>query len=76
MHKTSPTQLPFVPSVNVPTPFKKHYSWIHGKKLSSWSDYHKANRENDLIDTGQKPHEKQRWQGEKAFSYQGKKRAE
>jgi len=36
-------------------PFKMHYSWQHGRKLTSWSDYHSANKEMGLVDTGRKP---------------------
>lgn len=36
-------------------PFKRHHSWIHGRDLTSWSDYHKANRELGIIDTGVAP---------------------
>jgi len=36
-------------------PFRPFYSIQHGKKLNSWSDYHKANKEMNLIDTGAKP---------------------
>jgi hypothetical protein len=32
--------------------FKPHESWTHGRYLSSWSDYHKANKELGLVDTG------------------------
>jgi hypothetical protein len=36
-------------------PFKRHYSYIHGRFLGSLSDYHRANKELGLIDVGHKP---------------------
>ena len=36
-------------------PFKSHYSWVHGKKLTTWSGYHKANEEAGIIDCGVAP---------------------
>lgn len=35
-------------------PFKRGWSPIHGRKLRSWSDYHKGNKELGLIDVGGK----------------------
>jgi len=36
-------------------PFKPIYSVQHGRRLESWTDYHNANRELDLVDSGEKP---------------------
>ena len=36
-------------------PFRRHYSYLHGRKLNSWDEYHRANRELNLVDVGQKP---------------------
>ena len=38
-----------------PPPFKRHYSFIHGRQLNSWDEYRRANRELGIVDTGQKP---------------------
>jgi hypothetical protein len=48
-----------------PPSFKSHYSVIHGRKLTSWSDYHAANRQLGLVDTGPK----MRTQKPKIISY-------
>lgn len=38
-----------------PPPFKRHYSHVHGRKLTSWSEYRLANKELGIIDVGTKP---------------------
>lgn len=38
---------------NINPPFKRGHSMQHGRKLTSWSDYHRANREMGLVDTGE-----------------------
>ena len=40
---------------NTPPPFKRHFSYIHGRRLRSWGEYHDANKEMNLVDTGRKP---------------------
>ena len=36
-------------------PFPRHYSFTHQKFLGSWSDYHQANKDAGLVDTGRMP---------------------
>ena len=57
------------------SPFPIHYSWQHGRKLSSWDDYHRANREQKLVDLGGQPEHLVK-PPPKATSYAGKKIAE
>lgn len=38
-----------------PPPFHRGHSPIHGRKLTSWSEYRKANKELGLIDVGARP---------------------
>lgn len=35
-------------------PFKRFYSFQHGRKLESWDEYRRANRELGLVDAGRK----------------------
>lgn len=47
---------PKEPGFGRPPPrFKRHYSPVHGRRLTSWSEYHKANRELGIIYTGEQP---------------------
>ena len=41
-----------------PPPFPRGYSWVHGQKLASWSEYRAANKQANLVDVG-KIHEPQ-----------------
>jgi len=36
-------------------PWKRHFSYIHGRQLNSWAEYHAANKELDLVDVGRPP---------------------
>ena len=38
-----------------PPPFKRHYSPVHGRKLTSWTEYRDANKELGIVYTGEKP---------------------
>lgn len=51
-HKARVTQFDHMPNLSTPNPFKRHYSFQHGQKLGSWSDYHAANERLGLVDAG------------------------
>lgn len=33
-------------------PLPRHYSFIHGRRITSWGEYHQANKELRLVDVG------------------------
>ena len=58
-HEASQTEFKKLPNeMRVQAPFDSHYSLAHGRKLESWSDVEKANKELGLIYTGDRPKEK------------------
>lgn len=57
-----------------PPPFKRHYSFVHGRQLNSWGDYHQANKELNLIDTGEKPDKTGQWATGRSVSFAGQTR--
>lgn len=51
-HDASATQFTHVPNLNTRGPFKRIFSWQHGRKLNSWEDYNRANKDHGLVDAG------------------------